>query len=93
MATYLYIHRSSIAALEQKIAFLIHQKNRYLPVHPTATTATAAKLTVYEVVAPNASHQISQIITKIRVIKDIIYPETIVVQSVELQGRDLSHQS
>lgn len=43
----------------------------YLPVHPTATTATAAKLTVYDVVVPKASQDISHNKTKINVTNDI----------------------
>lgn len=46
-----------------------------VPVHPTATTATAIKFIVYEVGTANSSHQISEITTKFSVITETRYPE------------------
>lgn len=42
-----------------------------IPVHPSATTATAIRLIVYEVLGPKIPHQISHVATNRSVKKDI----------------------
>lgn len=80
LVTCLYSHRNSIVALEEEAKFTSSLYDSFYfivvnqPVHPTATTATAAKLTVYDVVVPKASQEISHNNTKINVMNDIKYP-------------------